>query len=251
MLLAEKELEWKSYYVELGRGEQLTPEFLALNPKGVVPVLVHDGVVVTESTIIAEYIEESFPVPALMPAEPAGKARVRYWTKQTDEEIHLPRTIALSWPLALRNIYMEKFPSVAARAEYLAGIVSADAREIKRQSFERGYKAPIFKDAVLFFDALCEKMNTHLEAARWLANNVFTLAEINHVPYLLRLEDLQLSILWRNRPALSDWYARIKARPAWLTGITAWDDAQWKRRMREAGAVAQLEIERILDDARV
>jgi glutathione S-transferase len=246
LLLAEKELQWTSHYITLERGEQLEPEFLSLNPKGVVPVLVHDDAVITESTVIAEYIEDRFPGHPMMPLDAVGKARVRGWTKQTDEGLHLPRTVALSWPLALCKIYMEKYPTVAAREEYLANIVSPVMREIKRQSFESQYDAPIFRDAVLFFDALCAKMDVQLRATPWLAGDTFTLAEINLVPYMLRLEDLQFSRLWGNRPVLAEWYERIKSRPAWRLGISTWDDPEWKRHMREAGEEASETITAIL-----
>jgi glutathione S-transferase len=55
--LAEKRLEWTSHYLDLLKGEQFTPEFLAINPKAVVPVLIHDDEIVRESTIICEYVE--------------------------------------------------------------------------------------------------------------------------------------------------------------------------------------------------
>jgi hypothetical protein len=59
--LAEKALPWTSHYVDILRGEQFKPEYLALNPKGVVPTLVHDGAVIVESTVICEYVDEAFP----------------------------------------------------------------------------------------------------------------------------------------------------------------------------------------------
>jgi glutathione S-transferase len=59
--LAEKQLDWTGHYVDILRGDQFSADFLAVNPKAVVPVLVHDGMVIRESTVICEYAEEVFP----------------------------------------------------------------------------------------------------------------------------------------------------------------------------------------------
>jgi glutathione S-transferase len=61
LCLAEKGLEWTSHPIEFFRGEHLTPAYLALNPNGVVPTLVHDGRPVIDSSVICEYLEEIAP----------------------------------------------------------------------------------------------------------------------------------------------------------------------------------------------
>ena len=66
--LHEKGLKYQSRYVELWRYENLSPEYLKLNPNGVVPTLVHDGKPVTESAVILYYLEDAFPQPPLLPA---------------------------------------------------------------------------------------------------------------------------------------------------------------------------------------
>src|SRR6201999_2491352 len=59
-----------------------------INPEGQVPVLDHDGVIVTHTTVINEYLEDAFPdAPALRPNEPQGNARMRYWNKFVDEHV--------------------------------------------------------------------------------------------------------------------------------------------------------------------
>src|SRR5262249_25607304 len=65
--LEEKGLHWTSHPVDLSNNQHLTPEFVAINPKGLVPVLVHDGVVVTESSDIIDYVDQHFPDPPLRP----------------------------------------------------------------------------------------------------------------------------------------------------------------------------------------
>jgi len=74
-----KAIDHELHVVHLVRdgGQQHAPEYLALNPQGQVPTLVHGSQVITQSTAILEYLEEVFPEPALLPADAAGRARVR------------------------------------------------------------------------------------------------------------------------------------------------------------------------------
>jgi glutathione S-transferase len=83
--LCEKGLAWQAVKVDLFRSEQYDPEYLKLNPKGVVPTLVHDGKPVIESTLICEYLDETFPQPPLVPSDPWQRSRMRIWSKLVDE----------------------------------------------------------------------------------------------------------------------------------------------------------------------
>jgi glutathione S-transferase len=61
LALAEKGLSYTARHLNLRAGDQRDPAYLKLNPKAVVPTLVHDDVVVTESVVINEYIDDAFP----------------------------------------------------------------------------------------------------------------------------------------------------------------------------------------------
>lgn len=75
--LALKRLTFDSLAYNLREREQLAPEYLSLNPQGLVPTLVVDGDVLTQSLAICEYLEEAYPEPALLPVDPLERARVR------------------------------------------------------------------------------------------------------------------------------------------------------------------------------
>ncbi len=85
--LKEKGLVYESIYVDLHKFEQHSDWFKAINPEGQVPVLDHNGTIITHTTVINEYLEDVFPEIPLMPRDPAGKARVRYWNKFVDEHV--------------------------------------------------------------------------------------------------------------------------------------------------------------------
>jgi glutathione S-transferase len=86
--LAEKGVEWQGHYLDILKGDQFDPAYMKLNPKAVVPTLVHDRKVIVESTVICEYLDEIFPDPPLQPADAFGRAQMRLWTKAVDETIH-------------------------------------------------------------------------------------------------------------------------------------------------------------------
>jgi maleylacetoacetate isomerase len=77
--LGLKGLDYEPRFVHLMRdgGEQFAPEYRALNPQSRVPTLVHDGVTITQSLAIVEYLDEVRPLPPLLPPDPPGRARVR------------------------------------------------------------------------------------------------------------------------------------------------------------------------------
>ena len=67
LTLAEKGLAFKEHRLKLFAGDQLRPEYLELNPNGVVPTVVHDGTPIIDSSVIMEYLDEVFPSPRLSP----------------------------------------------------------------------------------------------------------------------------------------------------------------------------------------
>ena len=76
-LMAEKGLKWDGVYIDILKGEQFTPDYMKLNPKAVVPTLVHDERVITESTVICEYLDRTYPDTSLHPDDPWDYAQVR------------------------------------------------------------------------------------------------------------------------------------------------------------------------------
>lgn len=85
-----KGLSYESKAVHLVNqgGEQHLPDFQALNPQELVPCLIDDGRVFTQSMAIMEYLDETHPTPPLLPADPAGRARVRALSQAIACDVH-------------------------------------------------------------------------------------------------------------------------------------------------------------------
>jgi len=79
IVLLEKHRSWETRLVDLTRMEQKRPEYLALNPNGVVPTMIHGDRVIYESNVITEYLDAVFPQPRLYPADPWLCARAKMW----------------------------------------------------------------------------------------------------------------------------------------------------------------------------
>ena len=83
-----------------------------------------------------------------------------------------------------------------------------------------GISATTLVAALAAFDKALADMETSLAGAPWLAGDAFSLADIGYAPYLTRLDCLQLQWLWDERPAVADWYERVRARPSYAPTIT-------------------------------
>lgn len=83
-----KGLRYESITYHLRRGEQRDRNYLSLNPQGLVPTLRLDGEAIVQSLAIIEYLDELVPTPALLPADPLGRARVRSLAQITACDIH-------------------------------------------------------------------------------------------------------------------------------------------------------------------
>jgi maleylpyruvate isomerase len=89
LALALKGLPFETVPVHLANGGQLTPEFRALNPQGMVPALqLDDGTMLTQSLAILEWIEETHPAPALLPTDPVARAQIRAFAEIIACDIH-------------------------------------------------------------------------------------------------------------------------------------------------------------------
>jgi glutathione S-transferase len=206
--LLEKGLAAKEHLLTL-RGDQNEPAYLKLNPNGVIPTLVHDGEVVVESSLILYYLDEAFPEPALMPKSPLGRHQVRLYNKLIDEYLHNACTI-LTVATAFRPNFL-KMPREAWLAEINKAPLKRRA-EYKRGVIEHGLDSEFVIDALAQHRKLLSWMAHSLGNGAFLAGDGFSNADAAVIPYILRLELLQLANMWDAYPAIADWWARMRER---------------------------------------
>ena len=225
LCLAEKALSYDARHLNLRAREQEKPEYLKLNPKGVVPTLVDDEVVVTESVVINEYLDDAYPKRPLKPNDPAGRARMRWWTKQIDDSIfRATGTVSLS--VAFIHQYApEVLEQLTRQRPYFALL-------------QKGVENPNFPDAIKRLYKMVTDMNAALERGPWLCGEMFTLADIGYAPYLTRLDQLKFSGLLDKNPRAADWYQRMRARESYRQALAAQFNPKYLPLMEEKGREA-------------
>ncbi len=210
--LMEKNLEFESVYVDLHKFEQHSEWFVKLNPEGQVPVLDHDGAVITHTTVINEYLEDVFPEIPLRPYDPVGKARMRYWNKFVDEQV-MNYVSMHGWHrmvgVLARGIESGEFDKLVER------IPLPDQRK-KWRTARSGFSEADLANATDKITYACRKIDDHLADNPWLAGEMYTTADINFYSHCGMMVDRMFPELEvaSNFPRLVDWCERVHARPA-------------------------------------
>jgi glutathione S-transferase len=246
--LEEKRLPWTGHVVDILRGEQFDPAFLALNAKGVVPVLVHDDFVLSESTVICEYLEDAFPEVSIYPVTAKERAQARLWTKAVDEELH-PACSAITYIVSHRHTLLRN--GIGSFEAFLAGAApeGLQARKLKWEWIQLGIHAPGAREKIRLYDAWLHKMNAALAASRWLVGDRFSMADIALTPYVNRIAALSMAGMWEGGrlPHVERWFREVRARSTFQAAFVRWMPEELVREMRENGARSWDEVRGLLD----
>lgn len=208
-LLHAKGLAFAEHRLDLFRGDQLKPDYLAINPNGVVPALVHDGRTVIDSAVIMEYLEDILPdVAPSRPAEPHEAARMRAMIRFIDE-IPTPAIRVPSYNLAFlphfRSMSEEEFQALA------------DSKPLRREFLLKmgrtGFPKEEMDEALGRLRRAVLRMADWLEenGGPWLMGESLTQADIAVMPVIVRMADINLDTAWDDRPEIGRWLERIRA----------------------------------------
>ncbi|MCC6006093.1 MAG: glutathione S-transferase family protein [Rhodobacteraceae bacterium] len=209
LCLFEKGLPYTDRQINFRKREHLAPEYLALNPNGVVPTLLHDDRPVTDSTVIMEYLDDVFPDPPLAPRDAWERARMRTWLQFIDE---VP-TVAIRVPSFNKAFFRHytELDEEARRSE-------ADSRPLHRHFYRkmgpRGFSDERQRESLERLEQTVERMERELMVSEWLCGSALTIADLALVPTFDRMADLGLSKHWAAHPAVSRWWDAIRARPS-------------------------------------
>ena len=187
LCLAEKGLAFESKVIDLVKGEHHSPEFLNLNPNGVIPLLIlEDGRALYESGTICEYIDEAFAGPPLRPEDAYGRATMRNWIRHADERIG--NLIIFNWVHGMAQV-AQKWTD-AELAERLARVPSKERREAWLRTARKPYTEEERAEARgKLKTALLDRMEDAIGPGGWLVGDRYSLADIGAVPFVKRIDE--------------------------------------------------------------
>jgi len=178
LVLAEKNLPYESVLINLRKNEQKAPEYLRINPYGLVPAMEDNGIVMYESTIINEYLEEAYPQTPLLPKDLSQRTRVRILEDFRDNHL---------------------YPAMK--------VISRVTRGIDSKDWDRGAIATAFDSIAPMF----QRLEDELAGKDYLVGS-YSIADVAFTPNLARQIELGVG-LPEKFPRVRAWVERLMQRP--------------------------------------
>jgi glutathione S-transferase len=205
-----KKLPFEEVQLNLLEGDQLKPDYLKLNPNGVVPTLDHDGAIVIDSTVIIEYLDEVVPNASFTPENAVKRAQMRALMHFIDEmpaaAVRVP-TFNLAFLPRFKKMNREDF------------VAMAESKPLRREFMltmgQTGFPKHEMDAALARLRRTYERMDSEIERSGgpWLLGKRITLADVAVMPALVRMHDLGLAE-WQDLPRIATWFDNIRAQPA-------------------------------------
>jgi len=211
-VLNAKSLPFDEVKLDLLAGDQLKPEYLKLNPNGVVPTLDHDGNIVIDSSVIIEYLDEIAPEPAsFTPRDPVSRANMRALMRFIDE---MPAA-AVRVP-TFNLAFLPRFQAMSEQ-DFVA---MAEAKPLRKEFMltmgRKGFPEKDMNAALERLRRTYARMDQSIaeSGGPWLLGRQPTLADVAVMPALVRMADLGLDTMWQDLPRVRRWFEEIRAHPA-------------------------------------
>jgi len=205
-----KKLPFEEVKLNLLEGDQLKPDYLKLNPNGVVPTLDHDGAIIIDSTVITEYLDEVVPESSFTPEDAVARARMRALMHFIDEmpaaAVRVP-TFNLAFLPTFQKMSRAAFTEMAESKPV--------RREFMLTMGQTGFPKHEMDAALARLRRTYERMDAEIERSGgpWLLGKEITLADVAVMPSLVRTNDLGLAD-WQDLPRVAAWFDNIRAHPA-------------------------------------
>jgi glutathione S-transferase len=210
--LHEKELPFEDRQINFRKSEHLAPEYLTLNPNGVVPTLVSDGIAIIDSSVIIEYLDEVFPQKSMTPTDPAERARMRTWLRYFEE---IP-TVAVRFP-SFNQAFLQHYENLGDDEFSAAAARRPLRRHFYQQMGRTGFSEREVRNSLECMRSTAQRIDGVLADGRpWILGEQLTLADACVAPLFDRIEDLGMPWIWDGLPLLQAYLKRYRSRPSYL-----------------------------------
>lgn len=216
--LEEKKLAWTSHLVDLKKGENLTEEYFGINPNGVVPTLIDDGVVIIESTDIIDYLDNKFTPGSLRPKSEEDQHLMYGWMHLASDN-HLSIKTYM-YGNAKNSQKMKRTAEQMADYRQKQTVDAALLEFHERYNSKEGFTEEDLDRAAAVVDDCFSKMDARLKDNDWLVADGFSLADIAWIPQLVVLKAADYP--FENHPSLEAWKNAMIQRPSFKQGVLAW-----------------------------
>lgn len=211
LTLYEKGLEWEHHFLDPSKFEQHSDWFKAINPRGQVPALDHDGRIVTESTVICEYLEDVFPdANPLRPADPFLVAQMRVWTKWVDEYFCWCVS-TIGWERHVKHI-----ANSMTEEEFEERIrqIPIPEQQTKWRRARDGFPKDLIDEEMRKIGVSVNRLEETLSKQDYLVGNQFTLADVCNFAIANGMQfGFPEFVSDEATPGIMAWLERINARP--------------------------------------
>lgn len=211
-VLNAKALTFEEKKLDLLAGDQLKPDYLDLNPNGVVPTLDHDGTIVVNSSVIIEYLDEVKPAPqSFTPRDPAMRAHMRALMRFIDE---MPAA-AVRVP-TFNLAFLPHFAAMTEEEFHAFADLKPLRKEFMLAMGRGGFPQEEMNAAMQRLRRTYERMDLEIRKSGgpWLLGRDISLADIAVMPAVVRMDDLGQATNWQDLPRVQHWYDGIRAHTA-------------------------------------
>ncbi len=212
--LKEKELDFRSHYVDMLKLEHHAAEYLEISPKAVVPLLVANGEAMSDTGFALQYLAERYPEPRLAPVDPAEWYDLQAWTAWLDGMMGLSANVQL---LGWNYVMLQAVPD-GELTEFRAKV--AEQPKEKQSGW-----AAVWSDAEAAEDQLANaeervqqfiaKIESILANSAWMIGDEYSIVDMMAYAHIHSLPDLLPDIVnKKDTPNVMEWLERISGRPA-------------------------------------
>ena len=215
MALIEKRLPWTSHHLDLKLKENISDEYFGINPNGLVPTLIDNGVVHIESNDIIDYLDRTYPEPSLRAAGNEGE--MLEWLRLA-ASIHVPAVK----PYVYATKMQKKLKKTEAEQEkYDALQTNEELKEFHaKHAGGSAFGEQDVASARETLEACFARLENALEGREWMMGDRYTLADISWIPVHFVL--VGCGYPFESYPNVTRWAAAHRDRASYKDGVLKW-----------------------------